>query len=83
MSKLIESMVRMEKADNAMTEALKALETNNFEEAIKCVDMVLDYSESIEQRAAALFLMTLASAADPLLIAAMLGVMYQEVGGNE
>ena len=82
MNKLTESMRNMEIANEAFTEALMALERNDYKMAVNKADEVLNHSESIEQRAGALFLMTLANATDPLLTAAMLGVMYQ-VGGNE
>ena len=77
-----QSMRNMEIANEAFTEALMALERNDYKMATDKADEVLNHSENIEQRAGALFLMTLASSADPLMVAAMLGVLYQ-VGGNE
>lgn len=78
--KLVEDMNRNNIADELFTETLIALEKNDYERATRLADEVLEVSISIEQKAGAMFLMSLAQTANPILTAVMLEEIYNTEG---
>ncbi|WP_194190313.1 hypothetical protein [Clostridium chrysemydis] len=81
-SKIVNDFKRMEKADELFTKALIDLERHNYTGAIKTIEELLKVSISIEQRAGAMFLMSLAQTADVFLTKVILKEMYDVEGVN-
>lgn len=79
-NKLVKDMNKNNIADELFTETLIALEKNDYEKAIKLADKVLEVSISIEQKAGAMFIMSLAQTANPILTAVMLEEIYNIEG---
>lgn len=80
MNKLARDMKRNNMADELFTETLIALEKNDYEKAIRLADEVLEISISIEQKAGAMFLMSLAQTANLILTKVMLEEIYDVEG---
>ena len=75
-SKIMDDAAKMEAADNLMTEALQALEVFDYLEAYCKAQDVLDISENIEQRLAALFVQDLANRENGRVTQRMLEMAY-------
>ncbi|MGL5149071.1 MAG: hypothetical protein ACRC7N_00655 [Clostridium sp.] len=81
-SKIANDYKEMEKADVLFTKALINLERHNYPGVIKTVEELLEVSISIEQRAGAMFLMSLAQTAAPLMTKVMINEIYDIEGDN-
>lgn len=79
-SKIVNDYRKNNRADNLFTEALIALEKNDYESATRLADEILEISISIEQRTGAMFLMSLAQTANLILTKVMLEEIYDVEG---
>lgn len=78
--KIEKDFKEVKKADNLFTKALINLERYNYPATVKIVEELLQVSISIEQRAGAMFLMSLAQTADPFITKVMLNEIYDVEG---
>lgn len=76
MIKIINDLKNMELNNDLFTQALIEIENHEYENATAFLEAVLRNNDNIEQRAGALFLMTLANAKDDKLSDTMLKVIY-------
>lgn len=74
--KIFEDYNKIEVSDDLFTQSLIALEKYEYEKALNILDDLLTITENIEQRAGALFLLTLANAKNDMLTDTMLSVIY-------
>jgi hypothetical protein len=74
--RIIDSIKRQTVADDCMTAALEAIETYDWEEALKQSHAVLKSSESIEQRLAAMMLLTVANSRRKFEVDLLLQTIY-------
>lgn len=79
-SLIAKDLRNMEKAENLFTKALIDLERHNYHGAVKTVGELLRVSISIEQRAGAMYLMSLAQTADPFMTKIMIKEIYDIEG---
>ena len=75
-AKIETSLIQMNAADTAMTQALEALEVGEYKASLGYAQEVLINSENIEQRLAALFLQNLAASRDQVFVDRTLKIAY-------
>ena len=78
-AKIETSLVQMDAADTAMTQALEALEVGEYKASLSYAQEVLINSENIEQRLAALFLQNLAASRNQAFVDRTLKIAYEKI----
>lgn len=75
-TKIENSVLNMDTADESMTQALMALESGEYKESFRYAQDVLFISENIEQRLAAIYIQNLGASQDQFFIDRTLKIAY-------